>query len=99
MRVQFRTPKLARCLRDEAYAAERWGPAAASRYAYVVNFLTCIDTAGDLGRFAFLAAKVENEGGESRWLLPLADDWQLALALVDGDHAVSVVEVTAGHDQ
>ncbi len=98
MRVQFRNASLARCLSDEAYAAERWGAEAAIRYAYVVNFLTCIDAAGDLGRFAFLEARVEDGDRGPRWLVPLADDWRLALAPVDGDYALSVVEVTSGHE-
>jgi hypothetical protein len=87
---------LEQCSEEEATATARWGTKAASRYQFLLNFLTCIDMAGDLGRFAFLDLKqASRDGGGDRlrWTLSLGDGWHLALETVEGEDAFNIMEV------
>ncbi len=94
MQIRFASTTLERCVHDESYAAKFWGATPASRYAYVVNFLACIDVVADLVRFAFLdtVASAETTRGD-RWTVCLVDQWRLVLELADGGDTIGVVEV------
>ena len=93
MDICFGDEDLARCFREEVYATARWGLGVAQQYVYVVNFLTCIEAAGDVSKFAFLWAETRNHSGPTRWIVPLADGWHVALDVAEGGRALIVAEV------
>lgn len=95
MELRFTNPGLELFFSDDTLAAKEWGTDAARRYSYVVNFLACIDTAKDLSKFAFLDLRDSSEEGRPHpgWTLHLAGRWHLALEVVEGGEALSIMEV------
>ena len=93
MDLRFADENLARSFREEVYATACWGLDAARQYVHVVNFLTCIEAAGDVSKFAFLRAESRNHSGPTRWIVPLADGWHVALDVAEGGRALIVAEV------
>ena len=93
MDIRFADENLARCFREEVYATACWGLGVAQQYVYVVDFLTCIEAAGDMSKFAFLHAETRNRSGPLRWIVPLADGWRVALEVAEGGRSLIVAEV------
>jgi hypothetical protein len=93
MELRFADSATERCFNEEAYAGERWGLDMAARFRYILNFLTCIDTAGDIGRFAFLDARHVHGASGRRWTLRVWGEWRLALESVEDGKALGIMEV------
>ena len=91
MDICFVDEGLAGCFREEARAIERWGCEVGRQCAYVLNFLACIDSTGDLGKFSFLDAQRGPDG--SSWTVRLTDDWRVAIEVADGGRALVVTKV------
>ena len=93
MDICFVDERLALCFREEAQAVARWGCDVATQYAYVVNFLTCLDTAGDLSKFAFLDAVATSHPEGFRWTVRLTNGWRLVLEATESGEPLVVAEV------
>lgn len=98
MQVRFADDLLAQCFRKEGYAIERWGSEAGRKYVLIVNFLTCADAVGDLGRFALLEQILTAGTPQSRRSLRLTDEWRVTLEIAEGAQALIVVEVVRCRD-
>lgn len=93
MQVRFNDTLLERYFTDQVLAAAQWGIEVAQRYSFIINFLTCVDTVGDIRQFTFLdSAAVETASG-TRLIINLGADWRLALEATDGAHVLTVTEV------
>lgn len=92
MDLQFATPELEKCFVDKQYAGRHLGPKLAQRYAYMLNFIGCIDEAADLQRFAFLdTAAPSNISGS--WTISLDGSRRLVLKPVVDGKAMTIMEV------
>lgn len=98
MQVRFADDLLAQCFREEGCAIERWGPEAGRKYVFVVNFLTCADAVGDLGRFALLDQRLTDGTPRPRRTVRLTDEWRVTLEVAEGAQALIVVEVVRCRD-
>lgn len=94
MEIRFANLVLERCLQDASYAGRHLGPALSSRYAYLVNFLACIDAARDLGRFAFLDTVGPPKAEQGLpWTVCLVDRWRLVFEVADDGTTINIMEV------
>lgn len=94
MLVRFNDPNLERCVTDQALATERWGVTVAERYAFVINFLTCVDGVGDIDQFTFLDATPQATSAGTTLMIDLGGEWRLAVEASDGAQALTVTEVS-----
>jgi len=92
--IQFADQKLKQCFVDKEYACRHLGSKVAARYAHVINFLGCIDTASDLPRFAFLDTVAPANSSES-WTVALDRPWRLVLQPSEDGKAIEIMEVVS----
>ncbi len=90
MEICFVDEGLARCLREETRAIERWGCEVGRQCGYLLNFLACIDSPADLDKFTFLDAQ---SGPGGSWTVRLTHGWRIVLEVADGGRALMVTEV------
>lgn len=90
--LQFATPELKQCFVDKQYARRHFGSRLAERYAYILNFIGCIDEASDLQRFAFLDADAPSNISGS-WTISLDGTRRLVLKPVVDGKAMTIMEV------
>lgn len=92
MEIRFANERLKQCFVDNVYARQHFGRVVADRYAYVLNFLSCIDTASDLQRFAFLDT-VAPPTISGTWSVSLDGQRRLMLQPVEDGKTIRIMEV------
>lgn len=94
--LQFADERLKHCFLDKAYASMHLGREVADRYAYLLNFIGCIDSASDLQRFAFLdTVAPPNISGSWSWSVSLDAERRLLLQPVEDGKAIRIMEIAA----